>query len=118
MWRNMMYFLLKTLITALLVAGISELGRRYSLMAAFLASLPVTSILALIWIYFENGDTQKIITLSYDIFWLVIPSLAFFLLLPWFLKINISFISSLALSCAGTALLYAVSLLLYKQWLR
>jgi hypothetical protein len=34
-----MYFLIKTLITALIVAAVSELARRYSLLAAALASL-------------------------------------------------------------------------------
>ena len=109
------YFLLKTFITALIVAGISELSRRYSLIAALLASLPLTSILALIWIYTDSKDTQKIIAMSYDIFWLVIPSLAFFLLLPSLLKLNVQFVPALLLSCAATAVLYGVSLWLYRS---
>jgi hypothetical protein len=108
------YFLLKTFITALIVAGISELSRRYSLMAALLASLPLTSILALVWIYTDSKDTQKIIAMSYDIFWLVIPSLAFFLLLPSLLKLNVQFAPALLLSCAATAVLYGMSLWVYR----
>ncbi len=108
------YFLAKIFITALIVAAISELSRRYSLMAALLASLPLTSILALIWIYTESRDTQKIISMSYDIFWLVIPSLAFFLLLPSLLKLNVQFAPALLLSCAATAMLYGMSLWLYR----
>ena len=82
----MTYFVIKILVTALIVALISELSRRYNLMAAALASLPLVSILAFIWIYLESNNTQRLIVLSQDIFWLVLPSLAFFLLFPLLLK--------------------------------
>ena len=59
----MFYFLIKTFITALIIASISELSRRYTLWAALLASLPLTSILAFIWIYWETQDNTKIIEL-------------------------------------------------------
>lgn len=94
-----MYIVVKIIVTALVVTAISELSKRYSLMAAALASLPLTSILAFIWIYYEGGDTEKIIALSYDILWLVIPSLLFFILLPLFLKLGIKFPPALLLSC-------------------
>jgi len=55
------YFLIKTLITAVIVAAISELASRYTLWSALLASLPLTSMLAFIWVYVDSKDTQKII---------------------------------------------------------
>lgn len=55
----MMYFLIKTLITALIVAAVSELARRYTVWAALLASLPLTSILAFIWVYWDTKDRVK-----------------------------------------------------------
>lgn len=63
-----MYFLIKTLITALIIAATSELSRRYTLWAALLASLPLTSILAFLWVYWDTKDTGKIIELSYSVF--------------------------------------------------
>ena len=77
-----MYFTLKVLITALIVAGVSELSRRHTLMAAALASLPLTSILAFIWTYYETRDLKAVVELSGSIFWLVIPSLLFFVMFP------------------------------------
>lgn len=53
------YFLFKTLITALIVAGVSELSHRFSFMAALIASLPLTTLLAFIWIYLDSGNTKK-----------------------------------------------------------
>lgn len=94
-----MYFLAKTLITALIVAGVSELVRRYSLLAAALASLPLTSILAFIWVYYESRDAQKVAELSWSVMWLVIPSLLFFIMLPLLIKAGFKFTPALILSC-------------------
>lgn len=94
-----MYFALKVLVSALVVAGVSELARRYSLWAALLASLPLTSILALCWVYYEKRDVAQIIGLSYSIFWLVFPSLLFFILLPLLLHAGMKFAPAMLLSC-------------------
>jgi inner membrane protein involved in colicin E2 resistance len=110
----MAYFLVKTFITAILVAGISELTRRYTLWAALLASLPLTSILAFIWIYWEQKDPQKIIELSYSVFWLVIPSLVFFLVLPLLLKHGFAFTWAMLIAGGATAVCYAGAIYLQK----
>lgn len=80
------YFLFKTFITALLIAGISEVSKRFTFVASLLTALPITSILIFIWIYVEQKDVQKISNVSLEVFYLVIPSLAFFILLPYLLK--------------------------------
>ena len=109
------YFVLKTVVTALIIVVISELSRRFSLFAAALASLPLVSILAFIWIYIDTKDSQKLIAMSYDIFWLVLPSLAFFLIFPLALKQGIAFGWALAVACIGMAALYAVAMWLLKM---
>ena len=111
-----MYFFVKTLITALIVAGVSELARRYTVMAALLASLPLTSILAFIWVYVDTKDSGKVIELSYSVFWLVIPSLAFFLILPFLLKQGWAFPTAMMISAVGMAALYAAGALVYKAF--
>lgn len=104
------FFIFKIFVTALLVAVISELSRRYSLFAAALASLPLVSILAFIWIYLDTRDTQKLIGMSHDIFWLVLPSLSFFLIFPLLLKQEMTFGWALLVACAGMSMLYAVTI--------
>lgn len=113
----MLYFLAKTLTTALVVAAVSELSRRFSLLAALLASLPLTSILAFIWMYHEQRDAAPIIRMSYDIFWLVLPSLAFFLMLPFFLKLGWPFVSALLSACLLMAVLYGGAVLIHHWWI-
>lgn len=94
----MYYLLIKTLISAVIIVAISELSRRSSLLGALLASLPLTSLLAFIWLYRDTHDTAKIAALSTSIFWLVLPSLVLFLVLPVLLRRGFHFPSALALS--------------------
>ena len=81
-----MYYIIKILISAILIVGISELSKRSSLIGAILASIPFVSVLAFIWIYVDTKNVETISKLSYSIFWLVIPSLVLFVILPIFLK--------------------------------
>lgn len=111
-----MYFALKTLITALMVAGISELARRHSLIAAALASLPLTSILAMIWLYHDAQDTQKICELSIDILWMVIPSLLFFVMLPLFIRLGYRFYPAMILSCIVMSVGYSIFFYIKKSY--
>lgn len=110
----MLYFIIKTLITSLVVAGVSELSRRYTMLAALLLSLPLTSILAFLWIYWDTQDNSKIIELSYSVFWLVLPSLAFFLILPLLLKHGLSFGLAMIASMTVTAMFYGGGIWVYK----
>ena len=102
----MAYYLTKIAVTALLVVLISEVAKRSSVIGAILASVPLTSVLAIFWLYLDTGDVQKISGLALDIFWLVLPSLALFLLLPVLLNLGIDFYLSMTLSIAGTVVCY------------
>lgn len=110
-----MYLLIKTLITTFVIITASELARRYTIASALLISLPLTSILAFIWIYIESKDTNKIIEMSYSVFWLVIPSLMFFLILPWLLKEEVKFYMAVTLSSLAVAGIYGLGFAVYKK---
>ncbi len=110
----MVYFFVKTLVTALIVAAVSEVSRRYPLWASLLVSLPLTSILAFIWIYVDGRNDAKIVQMSYDIFWLVLPSLAFFLILPFLMKHGLGFPLAMGLSVIAMGTFYAGGVWLYK----
>jgi uncharacterized membrane protein (GlpM family) len=103
----MNYLLIKAAITGVLVVAISEVSKKSTSFAGVIASLPLTSVLAFLWIYLEKKEIEGIRSLSYSIFFMVIPSLAFFLLLPTFLKWQIPFYASMVLASIGTALIYA-----------
>src|SRR5688572_31513836 len=92
----------KIALTAAVVVAVSEIAKRSSLWGAVLASLPLTSLLAFMWLYLETGNTQSIASLSQSIFWLVLASLPLFLVLPLLLRTGWSFWPSLGIACAVT----------------
>lgn len=98
---------IKVAITAIAVVAIAELAKRSSFWGAILASLPLTSLLAFVWLYVDTGDAGRVASLSHSIFWLVIPSLPLFLLLPLMLKLQWNFWLSLLAACGLTAACYA-----------
>ena len=78
----MLQLLLKGLISGALVVGASEVARRSSLLAAILVSLPLTSMLALGWLYYDTRDAAQVVDLSWAILLIVLPSVVFFVALP------------------------------------
>jgi hypothetical protein len=102
----MLYYALKTILSAAIIVAISEIAKRSTTLGALIASLPLTSLLAFIWLYAETHDTARISTLSSEIFWLVIPSLALFLALPLFIRLGWGFWLSLIAAMAVTAACY------------
>ena len=107
-----MQYLVKVVVSALLIVLVSEVSKRTTLLGGLLASLPLTSFIAFIWLYVDTKDTAKIASLSTDIFWLVLPSLPFFLVLPALLKHKMDFVPALLIS---TGVLFACYL--FTLWL-
>lgn len=95
---NMTYYIVKIVITTVLIVAISEISKRSSFAGAILASIPIISVLAMTWLYVESKDVTKVAELSISVFWLVIPSLALFLSLPVLLKQGMNFYLSLSVS--------------------
>lgn len=112
----MSYYILKIVITALLVVLISELSKRSSFAGAFLVSVPFISLLAIMWLYVDTRDTAKVSALSSSIFWLVLPSLVLFIALPLLLRYGVEFYASVAISVGLTVLCYWAMLILLGHY--
>jgi hypothetical protein len=102
----MVYYLTKLFVSAALIVLISELSKRSTFIGALLASIPLVSVLAMIWLYADTKDAAQVASLSRSVFWLVLPSLTLFLLLPALLQRGLSFYPSLAASIAATVAAY------------
>ena len=94
--------IIKIGLTSLLVVAIAEAAKRSSMLGALIASLPLTSILAMIWLYADTGDVEKVANLATGVFWLVIPSLILFITLPLLLRSGFGFVPSLMLASVCT----------------
>src|SRR3954469_16508281 len=100
------FTIIKTLLSAMIITMVSEIAKRSPAFAALIASLPLVSVLGMIWIYNETNDIPRLAAHAESTFWFVLPSLPMFLVLPLMLRHGVGFYIALALNCAMTAALY------------
>lgn len=103
----MLLFLIKAVVSGLLVAAISTLAKRYPGWGGLVASLPLVSVLSMLWLYGETRDTESVARLSLGAFWFFLPSIPMFLIIPALLRAGVGFVATMALACGVTMLLYA-----------
>ncbi len=106
-----MLYLIKILLSALVITGASELARRSTGLAALLLALPLVSLLTFTWIWLEQRDPQQIARLSLETFWFVLPTLPLFIVLGLMLRQGFGYAASLAAGCAVGAMLLGLT-----QW--
>lgn len=111
----MFYYAVKIALSALVVVAVSEIAKRSTAFAAFVASLPLTTLLAFIWLKLDGASPDTIAQMSGQIFWLVIPSLTLFLLLPILLRNGFGFWSSLGVASLATIACYGALVFILRK---
>ena len=104
----MLYLFLKAAISGAIVAAVSEIARRCPGWGGLVASLPLTSLLAMIWLFRDTHDPGRVAELSISTIWFFVPSVPLFILLPILLRSGFGFWISMAIVVAGTLALYAL----------
>ena len=112
----MTYYLFKIAVTTILVGLISEIARRSTFLGALLASIPLVSVLAMIWLYVDTKEVEKVSALASSVFWLVLPSLALFISLPLLLKQGFNFYLSMGASVLITIGCYGLMVYALNQF--
>lgn len=102
----MLYFILKCILSGVLVGAASTLAKRYPGVGALVASLPLVSVLGMIWLWRDRPDASNMAAHAQATFWYVLPSLPMFLLIPMMLRRGIGFWPALGAGCALTVGLY------------
>ncbi|HEX8841949.1 MAG TPA: DUF3147 family protein [Sphingomicrobium sp.] len=102
----MLYLAIKAAISGVIVAIVSEVAKRYPGFGALIASLPLVSVLGMMWLWRDKPDVPNMAAHVEATFWFVLPSLPMFLLMPWMLRHGMGFWPTLAIGCALTILLY------------
>lgn len=100
------YMIFKALVSGALIALISEVARRLPGLGALIASLPLISVMGMIWLWRDKPDADHMATHVQATFWYVLPSLPMFLLIPVLLGRGWSFWAALGTGCALTLVLY------------
>jgi hypothetical protein len=60
----MIYLVVKTAISAIIVVVVSEVARRSASLGALLASLPLVALLSMIWLWRDTGDASRMASYS------------------------------------------------------
>ena len=110
-----MYLIIKTLISALIIVIVSEIAKKYTWAAAIIVSIPLTSLLAFIWLYYDTKDVQKVIDLSLSTIVMTLPSIVFFIVLPFMLKFKYSFSFSIIIAIISTSVAYIIFINIIKK---
>jgi hypothetical protein len=105
----MTYFIVKCLLSGLIIAVVSEVAKRSPALGALIVSLPLVSLLGILWLWRDTGDIARIADHAQSTFWYVLPSLPMFLVLPAMLRAGVGFWSSLGAGCVLTIVLYLVT---------
>jgi hypothetical protein len=112
----MLYLVLKSAISGVVVAIVSEVAKRYPGFGGLIASLPLVSVLGMIWLWRDTQDPVRMAQHATGTFWFVLPSLPMFLLIPELLKRGVSFWPALIAGCVLTAALYATTIWLAPRF--
>jgi hypothetical protein len=103
----MVYFVIKAALSGLIVAAVSVIAKRYPGFGGLVASLPLISVLGMIWLWRDTHDPVRMAAHAEATFWFVLPSLPMFLLIPMMLRRGVPFAAALAIGCGLTVILYA-----------
>jgi hypothetical protein len=104
----MLYLAIKAAISGIIIAVISEVSKRYPGFGALIASLPLISVLGMIWLWRDRPDAENMAHHAASTFWFVLPSLPMFLVIPALLRQGVGFWASLLAGCVLTIALYSL----------
>ena len=105
----MLYFVIKCVLSGIIIAAVSEIAKRSPALGALIVSLPLVSLLGIFWLWRDTGDIERIASLAQSTFWYVLPSLPMFLALPAMLRAGVGFWPAMAASCILTMALYFIT---------
>jgi len=112
----MLYLVIKALLSGIIVMAVSEIAKRSPAFGALVVSLPLVSLLGILWLWRDTGDATRIANHAEATFWYVIPSLPMFLALPWMLRHGIGFWPAMAGACLLTIALYGLAILVAARF--
>jgi len=102
----MLYLTVKAALSGVIIAVVSEVARRSPTLGALIVSLPLVSILGILWLWHDTSDAERVAALAQSTFWYVLPSLPMFLVMPAMLRHGNGFWVTLAAGCGLTFVLY------------
>jgi len=111
-----MFEAIKIILSAIIIFIASEVAKKSVILGSIVVSLPLMSLLTIMWLYIDTKDTDRIATFSYSILWMTLLSLSFFIIFPYLLKKNLSFGFSMIIALVIMVSLFLLLIALLKKF--
>lgn len=108
--------IVKVLLTAIIILFVNKIQLFSDKLSALLIALPLTSLLAMIWMWQGDQPASKIAGHAEGTFWFVLPTLPMFLILPWMLRHGWAFWPALAANCALTTGFFWITVIILRKF--
>lgn len=106
----------KVLLSALVIVIVTKVQLVSDRLSALLIALPLTSLIAMIWMYYAGQNSQRLANHAESTFWFVLPTLPMFLIIPLMLRHGWGFWTTLAANCAITVALFWLTVLALRRF--
>ena len=119
-WEKILSFtpldLGKILLSALIIVIVNKVQLFNDRLSALLIALPLTSLIALLWMHHAGQTTERLANHAEGTFWFVLPTLPMFLIFPWMLRNHWGFWTALAANCAITIALFWITVVVLRRF--
>ena len=110
------HYFIKIFISSGIIVLVSEIAKKNSLFGGLIASIPLVSVLSMIWLYIDTNDIDKVKALANGILWMVVPSMSLFIVFPILINYGIKFYLSLIISILITMGCYLLTIFLMNYF--
>lgn len=104
------HYFIKVFISSAIIVLVSEIAKRDNLLGGLVASIPIVSVLSMIWLYIDTNDIDKVKALANGILWMIFPSMSLFIVLLILINCGIKFYLSLTISILTTMVCYLLTI--------
>ena len=117
-----LFDLMKVLLTAVIILFVTKIQIVSDKLSALLIALPLTSIIAMIWMWHElkiPEEAKRIESIANHAcytFWFVLPTMPMFLVIPWMLRKGFGFYFTLGVNAVMTTVLFWLLVVSLKKW--
>ena len=111
-----MQTIIKILISSGIILLVLEIAKKDNLFGSLIASIPLVSVLSMIWLYVDTNDINKVKALANGILWMIVPSMSLFIVLPILINFGIQFYLSLTISILVTMVCYLLTISLMNHF--
>ena len=112
----MTFLIVKYAVTAFVIVLVSQVAKRSDRAGALIASLPLVTVMVMIWLHLEKQPETKIANHAAYTFWYVLPTMPMFLLMPWMMRKGFGFWPALGAGSVLTFVCFALAAILLKRF--